>query len=36
MKERHKFLSEDYMKKEVKRAQMKDMLIERLNKDANN
>lgn len=32
MKERQKFLSEDYMKKEVKRAQMKDMLIERLNK----
>lgn len=35
MKERQRFLSEDYMKKEVKRAQMKDMLIERLNKDAN-
>lgn len=31
MKERQKFLSEDYMKKEVKKAQMKDMLIERLN-----
>ena len=31
MKERQKFLSEDYIKKEVKRAQMKDMLIERLN-----
>lgn len=36
MKERQKFLSEDYMKKEVRNAQMKDMLIERLNKDANN
>ena len=31
MKERQKFLSEDYMKKEVRNAQMKDMLIERLN-----
>ena len=31
MKERQKFLSEDYMKKEAKTAQMKDMLIERLN-----
>lgn len=30
MKERQKFLSEDYMKKEVKKAQMKDMLIEKL------
>ncbi len=31
MKERQRFLSEDYMKKEVKKAQMKDMLIEKLN-----
>lgn len=31
MKERQRFLSEDYMKKEVRNAQMKDMLIERLN-----
>lgn len=30
MKERQKFLSEDYMKKEVRNAQMKDMLIEKL------
>lgn len=30
MKERKKFLSEDYRKKEVRKAQMKDMLIKKL------
>lgn len=30
MKERQRFLSEDYTKKEVRNAQMKDMLIEKL------